>query len=1103
MQDLNLHGAQSGHAWPAQIQGLQGLDAPSLGPDASPSPVSPSAQTLESSGYLTQNSIAECTPPPAATAAATIGTWLQHVVVQAVYEGGGELRAADGPLSLKARLLRDAPEAVGQMAAAGGLARFCEANADRLEFLPDPGGGGGVVRLRILGSAGFLGTSYPNVMTAAGTSFPAIQMPLTQDRQVATNALPQNLSLSTAAVQLTGVDNPSKSHDALLLDAPSRPSSASNHASHGLASKAKSGSVSEPVSGIHTAGPNGKRPPTQIGAESKPNLTAHEAALSPRPSSSALPARVRARTEREVEAPNPPTTGTRRSVVRVSASHSEVAQPRSGITGGAVTRPWATAEYKSLELQKLRALREMVVRDFGGGSGGGGAIHEPVSADGVTQRRVTNLGSSNQMACTQRISERIVAQQLARLVAAAGGELSASRAALELYRDSPEARDAVAEAGGLRGVCDRNPALLEFMKDHGAGVIRLGARQDVASAGSLSRQTPGAGKGCHSDESAADSVESELCERMVTALQGLPGGEMLASNVPSRVMAHVQGGREALAAAGGLRSFCERFSSDLEFICAGGRDMVRLRRPTSGVTTSDAEGRAGPATSKGALNSDMVAAGRNSCQASQPQASKPKVTKVPTTVVPVADSSIESKEASKEEVADALAALLSRQTGGEMAVQKAAALLYISMPAARDVVAGAGGMRRFCKSLATVIQFVDDGDGNFRLRLLQVPDGEVSLPEAGDPRPEAASHRSAHCNKKKDSAQGQAPQRDSTKRVDSARASIALGEASAAPAAAAAGQPDALDPSKPLTDSSEQTLHARASGQLSTAHEIATIPDSQSRQMLPSTALAECTPSRLDGAMGGKDVCSGGCAPPPALQVRAAPASGRKHEACEPLATAAAHQAASRSSRKSSAGSTDSAGLPSPARSDDDGRRASLSGADSGAVVQQLMSMLRRAGGAVPSGVAVRRLYAESPWARDCVAACGGFRRLCSANSDLVELAPAGAAGAAAGASGGQGWVLRLVGLAAVGATGAGPSSGSQSGAGAEAAAGTEPPSWFSMEAFPDLSPKVPGGAASPPAGFGDGASSCWGDPASAAAWCGAGRERRAGTRASGRQDTV
>ena len=158
------------------------------------------------------------------------------------------------------------------------------------------------------------------------------------------------------------------------------------------------------------------------------------------------------------------------------------------------------------------------------------------------------------------------------------------------------------------------------------------------------------------------------------------------------------------------------------------------------------------------------------------------------------------------------------------------------------------------------------------------------------------------------------------------------------------------------------------------------------------------------------------------------------------------------------------------------------------AVLQQLVSMLRRAGGAVPSGVAVKRLYAGAPWARDCVAAAGGFRRLCSAHSNVVELAPAAARGAGVGGGGGHGWVLRLVDTAA-GGNGGGGGNGNNSGAG-DAAVSSEMPYLFSIDAFPDLSPKVSFNASTPPVGVGNAASTCWGDPTSNADWCGYERDR-------------
>ena len=672
-----------------------------MGPDATPVPTGP-PQLPEAGGFCPHSAMAGCSPQASVAAAAAIGTWLLHVVVRAVYEGGGMLRAADGPLSLKARLLRDAPAAVAEMAAAGGLARFCEANADRLEFVPDPGGGGGVVKLRGIDSGGFFGAVYSN----SGASPCYSSVPLASHSTLVgtpASGFANSASLiPTSTTAATAEQQSAPARRNLEQNGHDTVKPLSDHREQKGAGKRDS----EYSSGKSHVGAGSQRQRALPGAAvSDCQPITSEMAGSPKVAS-VLPARIRSKPEREIAhdgnsgmRQGPEAAGTRRSVVCVSTT--QPAQQAVGASVPSAARPWTTTEYKALEVEKLRALREMVVRDYGGG----GESSQAASSDAFTQRRVATVSGCMPAVNASRGSEEWVAQQLARMVSAAGGELPANRAAFELYRDVPDARETVSEAGGLRGICDRHPALLEFVKDHGAGLVRIPHVPEPAVAPVFA----GTAQPNHSDKRRqaagpkAKPTEQALMNRMVEVLEGMPNEGLLASKVPSLILSSVPGGREALNAAGGLRSFCDNFSTVLEFVAIGGRDTVRLRRSVE-VEAKPSDCEAG----------SVKVVGQDSKQAGKKQTGKPAATEAPKE-----QSIANSVEVGVRDVVLSLIAMLRRDGSKEMAAQQAAAQLYLEMPAARNIVSAAGGIRRFCLAHAPEVDFIKGSGDHFWLRLVE------------------------------------------------------------------------------------------------------------------------------------------------------------------------------------------------------------------------------------------------------------------------------------------------------------------------------------------------------------------------------------------------
>ena len=1054
---------------PPYAQSLQGMDAPMLGmapvgPDASPLVAThasvagyfPAATAGAGGGYV-QQPLQVGYPTQVAAAAAAAGAWLVHVVVRAVYEGGGELRAADGPHCLKARLLRDAPTAVGEMAAAGGLARFCQAHADRLEFIPDPGGGGGVVRLRGAASvSAFLGG------TSAYYGGPAVMQPPPP-------VLPE-VTLAAAAAAGTPPIPPSMQAPipqptlAAVQPGPSPRAPPPGLSSHGTApAPAPTGSramrAGVPKAGGVEAG-MGAELGSPRGRLMQPSVGNNEA-LRSAAADSGLPNRFRLEEEEEEEEEEAPA---RRNVVCVSTG---AASGASSVAG----RP-RVAEYNALEIQRLRAIREMVVRGCGGGSGGGGSSGggnsgggDPAVSHRAGDRRVERFSGAADAPLPRGGAGAAppgrgegLAERLARLVLAAGGEMIASRAAVVLYGEAPGVREEVAAAGGLRGVCDGSAGLLELERDNCGGVVRLRRHppaahvsKPVASGsvgGAIERRGPSApaptaaGPARPAAESRKDEVRRAILVRLVEALRVAPDGVLLAAQVPARVVDGVPGGREAVLACGGLRSFCLAFPAELDYVAdSGGRNLVRLRPQTgrgaggaagpSAVVPSTAAVPTAPASGRTGSNGDTAAAqaqgrcgtgppvSRDTKRPYDPVAAQAQATQAQATQAQVAQAQAQAAQAAKAQAAKAAKAavavaaeggggeggegkssasasasasanlvavalvqlLLRKGRGVEVPAPQLCALLYRELPSARDVVTAAGGIRRFCLTHADRFEFVTDAGGRCSLRFIGT---------------EAAAG------------------------ADSARAAAPVPDAPPPPSSAPSPSPAPLLSSQPRQAAAKSAPASTAAGKpaptLATPVPAATVPTNVSH--VPSPA------------------------PPTAVAGHAAPEAA----AAGPTAAVGLARAA---------GTAAPGAAPRADGDDAVAEEAAATGAAGAAVVERLVGMLRRAGGALPSGVAVRRLYADAPWARDPVAAAGGFRRLCAAHAAVLELC--------AGAGGSGGWCVRLVGGA--------------SAAPAPAPAEQEPACPFSLDAFPDLSPKPstpvsPADAAAGPAprGLGDAA---------------------------------
>ena len=182
------------------------------------------------------------------------------------------------------------------------------------------------------------------------------------------------------------------------------------------------------------------------------------------------------------------------------------------------------------------------------------------------------------------------------------GEMLASLVTDRLYRSCPRGKEVVMSAGGLRKFCMLYPTDLAFLSDaSGRCRIRLLRTSTIKELPSpKQRGTPKASQQMAElvlEDGRADRAASlpaghggdqapGLLRAAVDRLIGIlraEGGAMPAAHATLRLYRALPRAKAAVAAAGGLRRFCESFPADLAFVAdPKGRCLLVARRPARG-----------------------------------------------------------------------------------------------------------------------------------------------------------------------------------------------------------------------------------------------------------------------------------------------------------------------------------------------------------------------------------------------------------------------------------------------------------------------------------------------------------------------------------------
>ena len=300
-----------------------------------------------------------------------------------------------------------------------------------------------------------------------------------------------------------------------------------------------------------------------------------------------------------------------------------------------------------------------------------------------------------------------------------------------------------------------------------------------------------------------------------------------------------------------------------------------------------------------------------------------------------------------------LIAMLRRDGSKEMAAQQAAAQLYLEMPAARNIVSAAGGIRRFCLAHAPEVDFIKGSGDHFWLRLVE---DSAQPPRAqGSETQPLGTHAEMPLERAGDQPHGarQAAEPPRSPRTDPATRTARAEGRNAVPASFA--DPPTGAPVPASADGKQLKGRSRYLPTTGAAQRTAATSPAAETTKAPGTpceaaaAASELGPpphvpaaQETDSAAPSSDTAK----PPPSTATDV-----QTSIAAEPAAGSQGPPSAPPGEHEEQASAALSATTPPP------------SAGTGAAVADRLVAMLRRAGGALPSGVAVRRLYAGAPWA--------------------------------------------------------------------------------------------------------------------------------------------